>query len=54
MLDIPKESPVMFIKRTSYTKEYKPIYYTEYYVKKCDWTYKVNYIRQPDVIKLGD
>lgn len=51
MLAIPEGSPVMFIKRIAYTKEYRPIYYTEYYVKNCDWKYKVNFIRQSDGFK---
>lgn len=46
MLALPEGDAIMFIKRFTYTREYQPIYYTEYCVKPSAWTYKVNYIRR--------
>lgn len=46
MLGLSEGDPVMFIKRFAYTREYQPIYYTEYYVKAGAWTYRVNFSRK--------
>lgn len=48
-LEVACGVPVFFIKRTAYSEDFVPIYYTEYYVRQCDWSYKVNYTR--DTVK---
>jgi DNA-binding GntR family transcriptional regulator len=46
MLEIETNESVMFVKRFSYDASYKPICYSEYYVKPGNWNYRVTYSRK--------
>lgn len=46
MLAIAAGESVMFVKRFSYDALYKPICYSEYYVKPGNWSYRVTYSRK--------